>query len=95
MQRAIAASRAARCTASAGGGPSIQPGVCVTAKSDGVASGAAIGVTQVAVKVEPAPGWLSTCTSPPIRRASVREMSSPSPLPPQRRVIEGCACGNR
>jgi hypothetical protein len=34
------------------------------------------------VKTEPLPGSLATVTSPPIMRASLREMASPSPVPP-------------
>ena len=34
------------------------------------------------VKTEPLPGSLVTVTSPPIMRASLREMARPSPVPP-------------
>jgi hypothetical protein len=34
------------------------------------------------VKTEPLPGSLATVTSPPIMRASLREMARPSPVPP-------------
>ena len=34
------------------------------------------------VKTEPLPGSLVTVTSPPIMRASLRVMASPSPVPP-------------
>ena len=36
------------------------------------------------VNTEPLPGSLVTVTSPPIRRASLREMARPSPVPPNR-----------
>src|SRR5215470_3430361 len=35
------------------------------------------------VKTEPLPGSLVTVTSPPIRRASLRVMARPSPVPPK------------
>src|SRR5262245_5088803 len=34
------------------------------------------------VNTEPLPGSLATVTSPPIMRASLREMARPSPVPP-------------
>ena len=43
-------------------------------------------------KVEPWPGTLSTPTSPPMSSASLREMASPSPVPPYLRVVEVSAC---
>ena len=36
------------------------------------------------VNTEPLPGSLITVTSPPIMRASLRVMASPSPVPPKR-----------
>src|SRR5215470_6219006 len=36
------------------------------------------------VNTEPLPGSLVTVTSPPIMRASLRVMASPSPVPPKR-----------
>jgi hypothetical protein len=36
------------------------------------------------MKTEPLPGSLSTVTSPPIMRASLRVMARPSPVPPKR-----------
>jgi hypothetical protein len=36
------------------------------------------------VNTEPLPGSLVTVTSPPIMRASLREMARPSPVPPKR-----------
>lgn len=41
--------------------------------------------------VLPAPGRLSTPTVPPIASASRRQMASPRPVPPYRRVVEASA----
>jgi len=38
----------------------------------------------VKTKLLPLPSWLDTAMSPPIRRARLREISSPSPVPPKR-----------
>src|SRR5262245_17374811 len=43
------------------------------------------------VNTEPLPGSLATVTSPPIMRASLREMASPSPVPPKRRAVAASA----
>ena len=53
----------------------------------GELAGAAIRVS-VTVKVEPAPGVLSTDTSPPISWARRRTIERPRPVPPKRRVVE-------
>jgi hypothetical protein len=45
-------------------------------------------------KVEPRPSSLSKPTSPPIRCASSRMITNPSPVPPKRRVVELSACEN-
>jgi hypothetical protein len=39
------------------------------------------------VNTEPLPGSLVTVTSPPIMRASLRVMASPSPVPPKRCAV--------
>ena len=44
--------------------------------------------------VVPLPGVLSTVRSPPIRRASRRLITRPSPVPPYFRVVELSACVN-
>ena len=36
----------------------------------------------------PSPGRLSTDTPPPISSTSCRQIASPSPVPPKRRVVE-------
>ena len=46
------------------------------------------------VKVEPAPGWLSTATSPPSRWQKWRVRARPRPVPPYRRVVDASACVN-
>ena len=46
---------------------------------------------RITVKVEPASGTLSTVISPPIRSTRRRQMASPSPVPPKRRVVETSA----
>src|SRR5262249_24606727 len=43
------------------------------------------------VNTEPFPGSLVTVTSPPIMRASLREMARPSPVPPYRRAVSESA----
>src|SRR5262249_47136653 len=43
------------------------------------------------VNTEPLPDSLVTVTSPPIIRASLREMARPSPVPPYRRAVNGRA----
>src|SRR5262249_54181886 len=47
-----------------------------------------------AVKTEPLPGSLVTVTSPPIRRASLRVMARPSPVPPKRCAVVASAWVN-
>ena len=49
---------------------------------------------RVAQKVLPLPKELSTPISPPITSVSLREIASPSPVPPYRRVVEASACEN-
>ncbi len=46
------------------------------------------------VNTEPLPGSLATVTSPPIMRASLRVMASPSPVPPKRCAVEASAWVN-
>ena len=46
------------------------------------------------VNTEPLPGSLVTVTSPPIMRASLREMASPRPVPPKRCAVEASAWVN-
>jgi hypothetical protein len=46
------------------------------------------------VKVLPRPASLSAVTSPPIMRQSRRESASPSPVPPNRRVVAASAWEN-
>src|SRR5262249_14191744 len=46
------------------------------------------------VKTEPLPSSLVTVTSPPIRRASLRVMAKPRPVPPYCREVEESACVN-
>src|SRR5262250_3439615 len=46
------------------------------------------------VKTEPLPGSLVTVTSPPIRRASLRVMARPSPVPPKRCAVVASAWVN-
>ena len=46
---------------------------------------------SVTVKVEPLPGSLATRMSPPIKRQHLRLMASPSPVPPNLRVVEASA----
>ena len=43
------------------------------------------------VKTEPLPGSLATVTSPPIMRANLRVMASPSPVPPKRCAVVASA----
>jgi hypothetical protein len=43
------------------------------------------------VNTEPLPGSLVTVTSPPIMRASLRVMASPSPVPPKRCAVAASA----
>src|SRR5215472_2623052 len=43
------------------------------------------------VNTEPLPGSLVTVTSPPIMRASLREIARPSPVPPYRRAVKESA----
>jgi hypothetical protein len=43
------------------------------------------------VNTEPLPGSLVTVTSPPIKRASLRVMASPSPVPPKRCAVVASA----
>jgi hypothetical protein len=42
---------------------------------------------SLTVKTEPLPGSPVTVTSPPIMRASLRVMASPSPVPPKRCAV--------
>ena len=44
--------------------------------------------TAVNLNVDPRPGVLWQVTSPFIMRASSREIARPSPVPPNRRVVE-------
>ena len=46
------------------------------------------------VNTDPLPGSLVTVTSPPIMRASLREMASPRPVPPKRCAVEASAWVN-
>src|ERR1700758_2327159 len=46
------------------------------------------------VNTEPLPGSLITVTSPPIMRASLRVMASPSPVPPKRWAVVASAWVN-
>ena len=46
------------------------------------------------VNTEPLPGSLVTVTSPPIMRASLRAMASPSPVPPKRCAVVASAWVN-
>jgi len=43
------------------------------------------------VNSEPFPNWLVTVTSPPMSRQNFRLMARPSPVPPNRRVVEASA----
>src|SRR5260370_39113196 len=43
------------------------------------------------VNIDPLPGSLVTVTSPPIMRASLREMARPRPVPPKRRAVAASA----
>jgi hypothetical protein len=43
------------------------------------------------VNIDPLPSSLVTVTSPPIMRASLREMARPSPVPPYCRAVEEAA----
>jgi hypothetical protein len=43
------------------------------------------------VNIEPCPDALTTVTSPPIMRASLRVMARPSPVPPKRCAVEASA----
>ena len=45
-------------------------------------------------KVLPTPGSLSTQMRPPISSTSLAEIVSPSPVPPNRRVVDPSACSN-
>ena len=45
-------------------------------------------------KVLPTPGSLSTQIRPPISSTSLAEIVRPSPVPPNRRVVEPSACSN-
>src|SRR5262249_35068335 len=56
-----------------------------------VSLGAATVLGTRIVKVDPRPGSLSSVMSPPIMRASLREMASPSPVPPKRCAVEASA----
>ena len=49
---------------------------------------------MMSVKVDPLPSSLSTVRSPPSRRARLRLMESPSPVPPYWRVVLVSACWN-
>ena len=65
----------------------------------GATRGAATGWASTASRavkknVEPLPGVLSTVRSPPIRRASLRLITRPSPVPPYFRVVDVSACVN-
>ena len=42
----------------------------------------------------PWPGWLSSCSWPPISVTSRAEMARPSPVPPNLRVVDASACVN-
>jgi hypothetical protein len=42
----------------------------------------------------PFPGVLSTPMRPPMRATSWRQMASPSPVPPNSRVVDRSACSN-
>jgi hypothetical protein len=44
------------------------------------------------LNVEPTAGALSTVIRPPINSASSRQIASPSPLPPNRRLVDSSAC---
>ena len=46
----------------------------------------------VNANVLPSPAVLLASSSPPMRSLSSREIASPSPLPPYRRVVETSAC---
>ena len=50
------------------------------------------GSGRVRVKVAPAPGVAVAASSPPMARASSREMLKPRPVPPNLRVFEPSAC---
>ena len=66
------------------------------ASSSGPAGGSTTGTSGIwKVKALPAPGLLRTLMSPPISRASVRDISSPSPVPPWRRAGELSPCPKR
>ena len=45
-------------------------------------------------KMDPFPGSLETQMRPPINSTSWEVMASPSPVPPNRRVIDESACVN-
>ncbi len=51
-----------------------------------------VGGRQRTVKLLPRPCWLATSTSPPSRSAKALVRDRPSPVPPNRRVVELSAC---
>ena len=58
------------------------------------AAASATSRSAVNQKRDPCPGMLSTSMPPPIRVTNWREIASPSPVPPKRRVVELSACEN-
>ncbi len=49
---------------------------------------------RVTVKVDPSPGVLRTSIWPPISVTRRWQMANPSPVPPNRRVVDASACVN-
>jgi hypothetical protein len=57
-------------------------------------NGGTASVGRRTVKVEPSPGVLVTVMSPPINRHSLRLIASPSPVPPNCRIVDASAWVN-
>jgi len=51
-------------------------------------------VVKSIVNVEPSPGTLTSVNEKPIDSQYCREMASPNPVPPNRRVIVVSSCAN-
>jgi len=60
------------------------------------AAGSGVPTPKCAVKWKslPTPGWLWTPISPSISSTSLRQMTSPRPVPPYSRVLEVSTCEN-
>ena len=65
--------------------------VCGDVDVEGLTAPAAFATRTVNQKVLPRAGSLSTSISPPISSMSRRQMTSPRPVPPKRRVVEPSA----